>query len=779
MRGRLAALFLVLLFAGPALSAPVRIRSGEHGEFTRIVLDLPKRAKWEISQAGDKAVLTFTGLELEFDTSLAFNRLSEGRLGEISAGPEKGSLTIELGCDCELSGFWYGRSSFVVDIRDVAHPAQAKTMDQAQDPQPESASTRETKTAPKPKTPLPDVHLSTAASLAMSELSSGLSPLSEDEVKPVEIKPADPAPARAPAPDMQKTRERLLRQISRAASQGLLSPKVDLPSTTDMQDHAKPGPDVPAPPSIAAAEVSKEPMDHINLNAQSSIDRDFLSTLAQASGISEGSACLDPDQVDVAAWGTDEPFARQIGAVRLRLSGEFDKTDEAAALELARLYLYFGFGVEANQALKLVAKETRDTALLKDLAEIFEKGYAPADSPLSGHLNCGAPVSLWSALSYQTLPTDAPMDENAILRGFNALPPHLRSYLGPVLSRRFLEAGRQATSDRVLRILDRSEETTTPDADLVKAEMNMAQGAEGEAKALLDDVVKSGSEPSAKALLLKIETALEAGDEISFETAQLAGAYAQENRDEALGRSLSQAYVVALAASGAFDQSYAEFTRLKAELEPENRQEIQSRVLGFLTAGADDATFLKHVFSDHVGQPDALDAKAANATTKRLLALGFTTKARQFITLQAAGEHGRDRALLHAEASLLENQPHQAEADLLGLTGEDVNVLRAKARSQMGEHKAAAELFASGNQPDMAKREAWLAEDWDRVLAANDPVLTDVAMLVNTPPDAAAPLPDDVGVLARDKALIEASSSTRNTIETLLNSQPGPDALKE
>lgn len=786
MRGRLPIVFLGLFLAHTAWAESAMVRSGEHGNFSRIVIDLPKRVEWKLSKEGGKAVLAFAGQELEFDTSTVFNRLSEGRLVEISGGPGNDSLTIVLGCECELATFWFGKSSLVVDIRDVNEPTQiepiAQGNEQSSDPRQEPASKIELTTDSDPQLALPDVNLSTAAVLTMSEFPSDIPTVSVGESNLAVINNSDPVITQASERDMHKTRERLLRQISRAASQGLLSPSVDLSSTQGPQDQHAYGSDGNAPPLIPEAEGSTESTDHINLSAQSSIDRDFLNTLAQTTGTSDSPVCIKPNQIDVAVWGKDEPFAGQIGAVRVRLSGEFDKTDEAAALELARLYLYFGFGVEANQTLQLVTKETRDTKLLKDLAAIFEHGYAPDGSPLAGQLNCDAPVSLWSALSYQTLPTNVPMDDNSILRGFNALPPHLRSYLGPILARRFLEAGHQSTSDRLLRILDRSDETSTPDADLVKAEIDIAKGAHDDAEVILDDVVISGSKPSADALLLKIETALEAGHEISFETAQLAGAYAQENRDEVLGRALYQAYVVSLAASGAFDQSYLEFTRLQAELKPENQHEIQSRILGFLTANADEMTFLKHVFSDYAGQPDALDAKAGNAAATRLLALGFVPKARQFITPQAAGRQGRVRALLRAEASLMESHPRQAEVDLLGLVGEDVDILLAKARSQVGEHKAAAQLFASGKQPDMAKREAWLAEDWDMVLAANDPVLTDVAMLVKpdiTAADAMVPVPSDVGVLAQGRALIDASSTTRDTIVALLQSQPGPDAQNE
>ncbi len=789
MIGRITVLFLALLLAGPALSKPVRVRTGEHENYTRIVFDLPKRVEWKLTQEDGKAILAFAGQEFEFDTGRVFNRLSEGRVNAILGGPGNESLTIELGCECELDTFWYGRSSLVVDIRDAAESTieapKPQVNEQTTEPPSEPVQVAEMRQASAPPLIFPNARSSIAAALTISEFAPDMTTATAEDSATGETKISDPIVPQAPQRNLLETRDRLLRQIGRAASQGLLSPNVGLPSKTGRQkepDQGDTSSEYTAIPMISEAEAGNAGLDQINLRAQSSIDRDFLSTLSQATGDSIDVACLEPNQIDVTNWGTDDPFARQIGAVRVRLSGEFDKTDEAAAMELTRLYLYFGFGVEARQALKLVTDETPDTALLKDMAAIFENGYAPVGSQLSGQLNCGVPVSLWSALSYQTLPTDLEMDDNAILRGFNALPPHLRSYLGPILSRRLLEAGHETMSDRVLRILNRTEETTTPESDLVKAEIDIAADAHNGAEVLLDDVVTSGAKPSAEALLLKIETALEAGREISLKTAQLAGAYAQENRDKPLGHELSQVYVVSLAASGAFDQSYQEFARLKPELGPENQRVAQSKMLGFLAANADDMTFLKHVFSDYVGQPDIIDEQVVNATAKRLLDLGFTTKARQILTPQAVGEQGRVRAILHAEISLRENLPRQAEVDLLGLAGEDVNLLRAKARSLVGEHKAAAQLFAMGNQPDMAKREAWLAEDWDMLLAANDPVLTDVAMLVesgNKPPDTEAALASDLGVLAQDRALIEASSSTRNTIKNLLQSQPGPDGQKE
>ena len=789
MTGRLTILLMALLLAGPALSKPVRVRTGEHKNYTRIVFDLPKRVEWTLRQEDDKAILLFAGQEFEFDTGRVFNRLSEGRVNAISNGPGNESLTIELGCKCELATFWYGRSSLVVDIRDVAEatsePPKPQVTEQITDPPSEPAHVAEMRQASVPPIIIPNARSSIAAALTMSEFAPDMKVATAEDPASDEILSADPVVPQASERNLLEARDSLLRQIGRAASQGLLSPNVSLPRKSERPkepDHGDNGPEQTAAPMISETETGNAALDQINLRAQSSIDRDFLSALSQATGETSDRVCLKPSQIDVTIWGTDDPFAQQIGAVRVRLSGEFDKTDEAAVMELTRLYLYFGFGAEARQTLKLITEETPETALLKDMAAIFEKGYAPVGSQLSGQLNCDAPISLWSALSYQALPTGVEMDENAILRGFNALPPHLRSYLGPILSRRFLEAGQKTTSDRILRILNRNEETTTPESDLVQAEIGLAENANKEAEALLDDVVTSGAKPSAEALLLKIETALEAGHTISFETAQLAGAYAQENRDKALGHELSQAYVVSLAASGAFDQSYQEFARLKPELEPENQLVAQSKMLEFLTANADDMTFLEHIFTDYADQPDAIDAQVSNAAAKRLLALGFTSKARQILAPQATGEQERERALLRAEIALMENNPHQAEEALLGFVGNDVNLLLAKARSQVGEHKAAATLFTSGNQPDMAKREAWLAEDWDMLLAADDPVLTDVAMLIkpeNNPSDTGAVMASDMGVLAQDRALIEASRSTRNTIENLLQSQPGPDGPTE
>jgi hypothetical protein len=273
------------------------------------------------------------------------------------------------------------------------------------------------------------------------------------------------------AQDLRQKRAQVLGQIARAASQGLLSPNVQWPS----QDPASPqetesakGVTSDAVQNPTPDEKRLNPLD--NLRARSSIDRDVLAHAEQMNGPLSGRGdCLSDKLTRVANWGTDEPFGAQIGPLNRRLFGEFDKPDESVAVGLARLYVFFGFGAEAQRALGLVSTPSLESTILQTMAQILREGHASPQSVLSKQLDCTTSVAVWAALSYRDLPADMPIDTDAILRAFSGLPPHLRRYVGPMLSQKFLTADRTETANRILRILERGLENVSPQIGMAKA----------------------------------------------------------------------------------------------------------------------------------------------------------------------------------------------------------------------------------------------------------------------------------------------------------------------
>lgn len=772
MAVRLLAVLLVL-WAGPGLAQTVVVRGGEHEGFTRLVFNLPERLDYELTRSAGAARLKLARRGLTLDTRSVFERVPKTRLTEVSM-PEGGdTVTLSLACACEVETFWFARAALVVDIRTPAEGSE--------EPEEAPGDREEPPEVPAQTVavldPMPQGRPSAAADLVSRGLARDLA---------AETGPrASPDPKTAAMLDL--SRERLVREIGRAATQGLLSPRQALPEKRTPEPAATappPGPEAPSGPSPGA---------NIHLRAETSIDRDMRDVMMSGLGGAQSEVCLEPALTDVASWASEAPFATQIGSFRSRLMGEFDKPNASAVTALARFYVHFGFGAEARQTLDQMGGATEAGAVLRTMAAILEQGHADAGSVLSGQMECAPMTALWSALSYRTLPANVPLDADAILRGFSALPPHLRAHLGPTLARRFLDAGLDQQSARVRRILNRNVATVTAEAALLEADVALAEGQTESAEATFDAIVDDNSAPSAEALLRLIDARLRRGTEISYDLAQLSGAYATEYRGTPLGAELSRAYLSALATSGAFDEAFAELHRVVSP-EDSRRPLVRDALLGILTERAADFDFLRHALPTAAGDADRLDPATANALAGRLLALGFTAAAEVFVGPDVTGAPARPRKLLRAEIALRKALPRRAEVELLGISGEEVNLLRARARSMLGEHKAARTLFASAGDAAQARREAWLAGDWATLAAEDAGAAAAIAALKRkteasdgtdagegeaapsgATPDAAADMAS--GVLARNRELIEKSTEARDALRSLLAAYPGPDPV--
>jgi len=736
-----AAAIAFALWAGSALAQGVVVRAGEHESFTRLVVNLPDRIAYTLSRSEGGADLVFDRKGLTFDTGPVFDRIPRTRLSALAVRPGGDGLRLDLVCDCQIESFWHTRAALVIDVADAP-----ETSALGGDPAPVTLD----------PLPVPPPRATLAAGLVARRMAIGT---------------ADRRPAPATdvaAPDrLGPSRDELFRQVGRAASQGLLSPRVSVPAPSppvaQTVADTPPRSEPPAPP--------RPPAPNLHLRAESSIDRDLRAAMAAALGPGTES-CLDERRVDVTAWGGDGPFGQQIAPLRARLVGEFDIPDRQAVLSLARLYIHFGFGAEARQTLtQFLEPDARDTVLLA-MARIVDEGDAGAGSALSGQLSCGPMAALWSALAEPVLPADRPIEPNAILRGFAALPEHLRARLGPDLARRFHTAGLTRQSADIRRMLGRGDVGDTPEAQLVAAEIALSEGSTEAAETMLGALVARDSGPAAEALVRLIEARLRRGADISAETAELAGAYAAEYRGQPLGAALVEAHLLALAASGDFDGAFAALPRALAD-DAGAQTRLRARLVEVLTRQADDFDFLHHVLALSGATVAGLGDDAGNAVAERLMSLGFAAAASPFVAAEAAGEAGRERVLLRARIALREGRPRQAEAALLGLSGDDADLLRGEARSMAGDHAVAAEMFAAAGREDAARREAWLGGNWEW-LAGED--ATAEAAIARRRLAAPAPEADTAGAaLAHHRDLIEDSATTRAAIAALLAAHPAPE----
>jgi len=746
-------LLLVAIWCSSAFAQVVPVRSGEHEGFSRLVLDLPSRVAWVLEDMADGRILRIDRKGLRYDTSTVFQRITSDRLANVEQAVGDSGLNLKLACLCDVDVFWHGVSMLVVDIRD--HPKDRPT---------------------KAITLVPAGANPVAVDLAISQFSKGKTTntgsVSTD-------RPSDQIDDTTQATAYIATaRVELARQIARAASMGLLvardrhepmeNERLRVATESLDQQSANIGLDIlNSPDTVADTSIA--------LRAENSADLKSKWNSQIAHETSDGSLCLSSDLLNVPDWGADRSFSSQVGPSRSRLTQELDQLQETEALRLARLYIFFGFGAEAKQLLLHYHPDTKEQKAALALATILEDGHA-VGSVLLGQTDCNSNAALWSVLAFETLPKNLQLNDDAILRSINELPRHLRVFLAPQLAQKLLMANHDDTAKHVLRMLERSPEKPSATQALAVAQSEISMGDLVGADTSLEHVVAANGGSTAEALVKRIDTRLQNGQAIPQNMAELAGAFALEHRDTAMGRDVARAYLEATAASGDFDNAFAEMGRLAPDLTPPIHDRVLSTVLGLLTQNADDITFLKHATDHKDVSANRIAAATANGVSRRFLQLGFPSLADLYVKGAVVGLDLNNRRLLRAEIALAQGRPRQAQVDVLGLTDNGANVLRARAASMVGSHRASHFLYLAAGHQNEALREALMAEDWKQVEATGGGSISQVAKSASAPKEDAD---SSVGVLARNRKVLQDSADTRNAVSKMLAAQAVPIGYDE
>jgi hypothetical protein len=744
---------ILCLWAAPMLAQNVVVRSGEHEGFTRLVLDFPARLDWQDQTREDGITITFPGGRPTFDLSRVFGRLTQGRLARIGAPKGSGQLDLTFGCACTTRTFWHSQSMLVLDIL-APGTAEHSAARRLQAPLAEGATVD-----------LREPWEARAESSAARLVASRLAPLSATNKTSAPLGLEDALPA---------VRRSLLAQIAQSANQGLVQPL----RTPDLGNMTRP----PQRPLATAIEIV--PSDGMATGAEPPLTESLplatlgnlrvTGTIDQAPGLAFSSAlsdaiqtaCLPDTVLDVAAWGVQKPLADQIGTLSPRLSGEFDVVNPEVALQLARLYIYFGFGLEARHVASLIPVDAAEISVLLELASLVDDPDAASATPrLKEDLRCNGRSALWAALAHAVIPEDKLLDHSAILRGFAELPEHLRRHLGPALARKLLAAKHRETSDMILRGLGPADLSGTAGANIARAELALAEGDLSAADQSLQGSLSGNDVNSAPALAALINARISRGQDIDYDTAQLAGALYQETRGTPMGQVLGGAYLLALTASRSYAEAFDEFERVSPDLSPENAQKTRQEMLRLLGAEAEDIEFLRQILGEPKESFARMSADLTREIAQRALTLGFADVADDILSVASRSVTEPEQRLLRAEIALAQDLPHLAEAEIIGLASPDADTLRARARTILGDYTGAMR-YAEGFRDEAAKQQAaWLAQDWPSLLSAADPSTQNLAQaMTQAAPDEAG------GLLQFNQALIDQSIATRSALSALLAS---------
>lgn len=564
-------ILLVAAGAGPALAQTVPVRAGEHEDFTRLVLRVPKSGAWALVPAPG-------GFELRgpagatFDTDEVWGRIPRDRIATLDPRGE-GRLGIGVACDCHGEVFWEPDVGFVVDVIDGPAPPGA--------------------VAPGPVPPTRP--MGTSLPLMVEAPTAPLLPATWDD--------AATTPPRE-AVRVARTEAALLDSVAEAARHGFL----DLAPGVDLGD--------------AEAEAAEPPADDDAPALDARQPGLALRTAAEAIGPEReplgatGTPCLPAEDFDLAGWAGHGDFGTEIPARIAAVTDARDLLDPAAAESLARAYLAFGFGREARVALDLDGRSSRGRDVLRHLARLLDGEPVPPTA-FEGQAGCVGPVALWRALARGTLRGTDERERTAMTLALRDLPPGSRDAVALRLAGLFLDAGDAAGAQAVAA---RSDGTG---GDVLLARAEIARGLEGPAAALaeLEDAADHDPRMTPEAAAELLDLLVDEGRPVGEDLLALARALRFEHGGS---RVLLVAEARALSAEGRFEEALALLDGERMEAPGADLDGALAATVETLTIELEEEPFLEIALG---GLPDRLPTEAAEAVARRLSDLGFPDEA--------------------------------------------------------------------------------------------------------------------------------------------------------
>ena len=697
-----------------AAGQSVTVRSGEHGDFTRLVLSVPTDTSWALSHRKNGAHLSVEIDDVVFETKSVFARLSDQRLESLSQAAPGEPLVLEFGCDCAATAFLHKNTMIVVDIApQVSLPPLTD------------------------KIPMP----------ALSET-------------PQHRKPAVVDPLNGIAePLLRLDRQHLQDSLMLRVLQGADREVVDL------------GLSRPGPRASVTVSLPNGPLD-LPAHIEVSSILDELGALGEPplQPLEPRRSCISDAELGFETWSDGRPFAAQVADLRTALYQEFDRLEPGVAVRLAKLMTQSGFGAEAIQVLQLFDHGSPDADRVQTIALIVDDQRPPSSNPFREQQGCDGDSALWAVLADGQLKEGS--RQNRIEQSFLRLPDHLRRSLGPRLADIFVGANELEAARRVLRSVDRVETLNQPAATLARAGLATAEGDQETSDTLLNGVINDASAeieaPLALARLIENRW-IERGTVTKRQIDLIAG-YALELRNSEMGPVMARGHAVALSLGNEFSPA---FGLLQTHQSDRAWIGTRNRVLQMLAEQADDLTFLRYATALKSFELESISVDTALSLAQRFADLGFAAQARTLADKGGDRTRKRERSIVLARAALLGNQPRQALLELDQIQSDPAQRLRAQSFTHLGDYASAIETWNDIGEGDIAVRLSWLA---GLTLDEADPSDARLGEMVELSKTLSAPIsrvPDKP--LSDAAGLLETSIEGRQQIADLLKLATGTD----
>ena len=627
--------FIFILLPVVSFALPVRVQTGEHANFTRVVLTIDRTTRWEVRRDVDAYVVQLS-TNNGFDLSRFFDLIPRDRIMNATQDGE-GALRLGVTCRCRVDAFLFRPDILVVDILDGSPSVDS----------PFERPITGTESVNQKNLPTHQYALPPNAILPVIMHASDEIPPFETPQLPIgtgSVDDTEPAVPGVPEEDLASLEQAITQSLARGLTQGVLA--ADLPNKEQAQ----------LLDLNSQQYFTDNPSPMPGLLARTSTDPRAIPDTVQDAETQTGQSCLPDSFFAVADWSDDRPFSDQLTEARNAITTAADRYDENAILRLARIYMAFGFGREAIRTLELDGTQSQERLYLAQMARIVDGENVESDL-FTAQVSCQSNVAFWAMLATRDGALDAQMDRSAVLNTFKMLPPRLQRYLGPRLSDRLVAVGDQDGARQALEAA-RGGETISVDVILSEATLNHAIGEDDRAKGAITELARDNARVTPEAFIRFFDQATENDQPLNPEDFLLADALRFENANMPVAGDLAGAQIRALLAKDDIAAARALIAAEGKSLSVAQVTVFDAAIVDTILGLADDTLFLEHVLSEDL--PD-VSAGMQNALARRVLALGFPEEAGALLKVPANGPDAVDRLLLRADIARVERGASNVE----------------------------------------------------------------------------------------------------------------------
>lgn len=569
-----------LMFAVPAHAEVARVQSGEHADFSRLVIELPEERAWTLGRTTDGYELALEGERLGFDVSGVFDLIPKDRLTGIFADPVSGNLRLTIGCACYALPFSLNERTIVIDLRKGAAPEGSSFETGLNGAAlPPLLGETQPEIRPRPR------QISPAAMPKYDWLMAALP----------DLPPPTPFAVEPAADVAESLRETLVEQLAEGAARNMVDLAIpDVPTT------------LPGGPALSADLP-------IRINGEVGL-RLGVDRTQEAALQPNGAACFSDDDLDLPSWGETDPALPPYTGLSNGMVGEFDRPHQEAVIAAAKRLVFLGFGVETRALLQAFEVEGPESDMLKAMSYIVDGDQPPDRHAFFGMADCDTTAVLWAYLAEGPKPASG-LSTVGLLRAFSALPVHLRVSLGPQIVSHLLEQDNMDVAEQIRELMDRGTISDVRSVALVTSDLLLAQGENEMAVQQAEEVLADPGTFEADALIALVQAQVAAGQIVAPEVVESLAVLIEEHEGDLQHDALVDAYGLALAGSGQFATARA-FAQNGRQLDP-----VFWKVLA--SEGTDDDLLLQAL------QPDnrTAEPEVAKQIAERLVALGFPNEA--------------------------------------------------------------------------------------------------------------------------------------------------------